>query len=389
MAQTDMAPVARQVPHETTLHGETRVDPYFWLRERSDPEVLAYLEAENAHTEQVMAHTKDLREQLYAEMRGRIKETDTTVPVKRDDYNYYRRTEEGKQYPIYYRRHGSPDGPEQQLLDQNALAEGHDYCRIGAYTVSPDNRLLAYSLDTSGAEAYTLYIKDLETGELLPDRVPNTYYCVEWANDNRTIFYNVLDETMRPYKLFRHTVGTDPSQDTLVYHEPDASYFLWISRTKSARYLLLSLKSTTTSEVHALPADEPEAPFTVIQPRQHGMEYTVDHHGDQFLIVTNDEAKNFKLVAAPVTTPAKKTGASSSPTARTYSSTGWTRSRSTSRCTSGRADFSACRSSALMGPVAGPYSSPSRCTRTSRGRTRSSRLPCCASRTPRSLRQTP
>ena len=306
MTQTDLAPVARQVPHETMFHGETRLDPYFWLRERSDPAVLAYLEAENTHTEQVMAHTKDLREKLYAEMRGRIKETDTTVPVKRDDYYYYRRTEEGKQYPIYYRRHGSVDGPEQQLLDQNVLAEGHDYCRIGAYTVSPDHRLLAYSLDTSGAEAYTLYIKDLETGELLPDQVPNTYYGVEWANDNRTIFYNVLDETMRPYKLFRHTVGTDPSQDTLAYHEPDASYFLWISRTRSGRYLLLSLESTTTSEVHILPADEPGASFAVIQPRQHGMEYTVDHHGDQFLIVTNDDAKNFKLVAASVTTPAKE-----------------------------------------------------------------------------------
>ena len=306
MTQTATPPVARQVPRETTLHGETLADPYHWLRDRSDPEVLAYLEAENAHAEQVLAHTKHLREQLYAEMRGRIKETDVTVPVKRDDYYYYRRTEEGKQYPIFYRRRGSLDAPEQQLLDQNALAEGHTYCRIGAYTLSPDHRLLAYSLDTSGAEAYTLYIKDLETGELLPDQVPNTYYGIEWANDNRTVFYNVLDEAMRPYKLFRHTVGTDPSQDTLAYHEPDASYFLWITRTKSGAYLLLTLESTTTSEVHYLPAGEPGGSFTVIQPRQHGMEYTVDHHGDQFLIVTNDDAKNFKLVAAPVTAPAKQ-----------------------------------------------------------------------------------
>ncbi|MDQ3327415.1 MAG: S9 family peptidase, partial [Chloroflexota bacterium] len=185
-------------------------------------------------------------------------------------------------------------------------AEGHRYCRIGAYTVSPDHRLLAYSLDTSGSEAYTLYIKDLETGELLPDQVPNTYYGIEWANDNRTIFYNVLDEAMRPHKLFRHTIGTDPSQDTLAYHEPDASYFLWITRTKSGVYLLLSLESTTTSEVHVLPAGEPGGSFTVIQPRQHGMEYTVDHHGDQFLIVTNNDAQNFKLVAAPVSAPAKQ-----------------------------------------------------------------------------------
>ena len=193
MPPTSQPPVAGKVPREMTLHGETRVDHYFWLRDRSNPEVIAYLDAENAYTEEMMRHTQALQEQLYAEMRGRIKETDQQVPEKRDDYYYYSRTEEGKQYPIFCRRHGGLDAEEELLLDQNQLAEGHAYCRIGAYQVSPDHRLLAYSVDTSGAEKYTLFVKDLDTDDLLPDQLPNTYYGVEWANDNRTIFYNVLD----------------------------------------------------------------------------------------------------------------------------------------------------------------------------------------------------
>ncbi|MDQ5852943.1 MAG: S9 family peptidase, partial [Chloroflexota bacterium] len=259
-----------------------------------------------AYTEEMMRHTQILQEQLYAEMRGRIKETDQQVPEKRDDYFYYSRTEEGKQYPIFCRRHGGLDAEEELLLDQNQLAEGHAYCRIGAYRVSPDHRLLAYSVDTSGAEKYTLFVKDLNTGDLLPDQLPNTYYGVEWANDNRTIFYNVLDEAMRPYKLYRHTLGTDPREDVLVYHEPDEAFFLWISKPKSHAFLLMTLRSMSTTEVWFVPAGQPEAEFTVIQPRQHEMEYSVDHHGDRFLIVTNDQARNFKLVEAPIATPSKE-----------------------------------------------------------------------------------
>ncbi|MGH2593198.1 MAG: oligopeptidase B, partial [Anaerolineae bacterium] len=267
MSSTIHPPVAPVRLHEISLHDEVRIDPYFWLRDRSDPEVIAYLTAENAYTEQMMQHTQALREQLYAEMRGRIKETDFTVPEKRDDYYYYSRTEEGKQYPIYCRKHGSPDAPEEILLDQNALAEGQSYCRIGVYRVSPNHRLLAYSVDTSGAEMYTLFVKDLDTGVLLPDQVPNTYYSVEWANDNRTLFYNVLDDAKRPFKLYRHTLGADPSQDGLVYHEPDDMFFLWMTKTKSQAYLLINLRSTSTTEVRYAPADQPEAEFAIIQPR--------------------------------------------------------------------------------------------------------------------------
>ncbi len=307
MTVTVQPPVAKKASHETTLHGEVRVDPYFWLRDRENPEVLEYLKAENGYIDQVLGHTRELQERLYSEMRGRIKETDESVPEKRGDYFYYQRTEEGKQYPIFLRRKGSLDAPEEVLLDQNALAEGEAYCRIGAFKVSPDHRLLAYSVDTSGAEAYTLFVKNLETGELLPDKVPNTYYGVEWANDNTTVFYNVLDEARRPFKLFRHTIGNaDSSQDTLVYHEPDDAFFLWISKTRSKAFLLMTLQSNTTTEVRYVPADEPEADFATIHPRQHEMEYSVDHHGDRFLIVTNDDAKNFKLVEAPVAAPSKE-----------------------------------------------------------------------------------
>jgi oligopeptidase B len=306
MAVTVRPPVAREAQHETALHGEVRVDPYYWLRDRSNPDVLAYLDAENAYVEQVLGHTRELQERLYGEMRGRIKETDEQVPERVGDYFYYSRTEEGKQYPIFLRKQGSLDAPEEVLLDQNALAEGESYCRLGAFEVSPDHSLLAYSLDTSGAESYTLYVKDLATGELLPDRVPNTYYGVEWANDNRTIFYNVLDEAMRPYKLFRHTVGSDPSEDALVYHEQDEAFFLSISKTRSKKFLLITLESHMTTEVRYAPADEPGDEFRVIHPRQHGMEYAVHHHGDRFLIVTNDDAKNFRLMETPVATPSKE-----------------------------------------------------------------------------------
>lgn len=304
--QTDQAPpVAKTVPYETTRHGETRTDPYFWLRDRSDPDVVAYLEAENAHTEAVLADAQALRRELYEEMKGRIKETDETVPVRRGPYLYSQRTEEGRQYPVYLRRRDTSDAPEEMLLDQNALAEGHPYCRLGAFEVGPDQRLLAYSVDNTGAEKFTLFVKDLETGELLPDRVPDTYYGVAWAEDGRTVYYTVLDEAMRPFKLYRHVLGQDPAEDALVYHEPDEAYFVSVSKTRSRAYLLLTLESNDTTEVRFLPADRPEGEFVPLEPRRKGVEYSVDHHGDRFLIVTNDGAKNFKLVEAPVSSPGR------------------------------------------------------------------------------------
>ncbi|MFQ5709386.1 MAG: S9 family peptidase [bacterium] len=305
--KTDLAPpVAEVIPKTDTTNGEVRTDNYFWLRQRDNPKVIEYLKAENAYTDAVMAHTKKRQEKLYQEMLARIKETDLSVPVKIDDYYYYSRTEEGKQYPINCRKKGSLDAEEEILLDQNQLAEGHGYFRVGIYDISPNHQLLAFSTDTTGSETYTLYVKNLRTGRLLADEIPNTYYSVEWANDNKTLFYNTLDDAKRPFKLFRHRLGTDFKQDELIHFEEDESYFLSISKTRSKRYLLLNLGSNTTSEVWYLDADDPEGDFKLIHPRQHEMEYEVAHHGDKFFILTNENAKNFKLMETSLKNPAKK-----------------------------------------------------------------------------------
>jgi oligopeptidase B len=298
-------PIARVVPRVETIHEDLRVDDYFWLRDRSDPAVLAYLQAENHYTVSVMRHTEGLQQQLYHEMRARIKETDLSVPEQLDGFLYYSRTEAGGQYPILCRRlpHGEH---EEVLLDQNPLANSYSYFRLGVSAVSPDHQLLAYAVDTSGAEEFTLYVKDLCTGELYPESIPNTSHSVAWANDSRTLFYTVLDEAHRPCRLYRHLVGTNPSEDVLVYFEPDPSFFLDISRTRSRAYLLLDISSHSTSEVRFVSADRPEDPFLVVQPRAQGVEYTVSHHSDHFFITTNDAAPNFRLVRAPVASPGRE-----------------------------------------------------------------------------------
>ncbi len=298
-------PLADRIPHTQTAHGIQRTDEYYWLRERANPRVIEYLEAENAYTKQMMQHTEPLQQRLYEEMKGRIKETDLTVPVRMDDYYYYTRTFEGKQYNVHCRKRGSLDSTEEILLDQNALAEGAEFFRVGVFRVSPSHRLLAYSTDTSGAETFTLRVKDLETGRMLPDEIPNTYYSVVWGNDDRTLFYSVLDEAKRPYKIFRHVLGSDPSTDQLVYHETDETFHVHLSKTRSRRFILLSITSMMTHEVRFLDADRPGGEFKIIEPRHHGVEYQVEHHGDHFYIVTNDNARNFKLVKAPMANPAK------------------------------------------------------------------------------------
>ena len=289
-----------------TLHGDVRVDDYFWLRDRSHPEVLAYLEAENSYTSTVMRHTERLQEQLYHEMRGRIKETDLSVPERVDDYFYYTRTEAGGQYPILCRKRGGLDAPEEVLLDQNPLAAEHIYYRLGISKVSPDHRLLAYSVDTTGAEEFTLYLKDLTTGELLAEKIGGTSLGVAWANDSRTLFYTVLDHARRPCRLMRHVIGTSTSTDVLVYFEPDEAFFLDVSRTRSRRYLLLEIASHSTSEVRFLDAERPQEMFQVLQQREAGIEYNVAHHDEHFFITTNDAAPNFRLVKAPVADPSKR-----------------------------------------------------------------------------------
>jgi oligopeptidase B len=277
------------------------VDNYFWLRDRSNAEVISYLEAENRYTEELMAPTKPLREELYREILGRIQETDLSVSVKRDDYFYYTRTEEGKAYSIQCRKRGSLDSPEEILLDANVLAEGQKYFRLGNFAVSPDHRLLAYSTDLEGDEAYTIQVKNLETGDLLPDRIANTYYTLEWANDNRTFFYTVLDETKRPYRAYRHELGA--SSDTLVYQEDDGRFALGLGKTRSRRFVFIELSSPLTSELRYLEAADPLAEFRVLLPRRQGVEYDATHHGEYFYIRTNDGAKNFRLMRTSAANP--------------------------------------------------------------------------------------
>jgi oligopeptidase B len=295
-------PGAKSVPKEITLHGDARVDNYFWLRDRADdPDVIPYLEAENRYTEEVMAPTKPLQETLYREILGRIQETDITVPVKRDDFFYYTRTEEGKAYSIQCRKHGGLDASEEILLDSNALAEGQKYFRLGNFAVSPDHRLLAYSIDVEGDESYTIQVKNLATGELLPDRIAKTYYTLEWANDNRTFFYTVLDEAKRPYRAFRHELGE--TTDTLVYQEDDGRFNLGLRKTRSQRFVFIEISSPLTSELRYLEADDARGEFRVLLPRRQGVEYDASHHGEYFYIRTNDGAKNFRLMRTEVNDP--------------------------------------------------------------------------------------
>ena len=245
-------PVAKVVPKQLTVHGDTWIDNYFWLRDRKDPETISYLEAENEYTQKVMKPTEELQATLYAEMLGRIKQTDLSVPVKRDGFYYYLRTEEGKSYSTYCRKKGSLDAPEEILLDGNAEAEGKKYFRVGDFAVSPNHQLLAYSTDVAGDEEYTVRVKNLETGQLLPDEIANAYYSLEWADDNATFFYTVLDSAKRPYKVFRHKLGR--AQDDVVYHETDERFTVELSKTSSRAYILISIASSLTSEVRYLSA---------------------------------------------------------------------------------------------------------------------------------------
>jgi oligopeptidase B len=298
-------PLVRPVVRVHTVHGESRIDEYHWLRNREDPEVLAHLEAENRYTDSVMRHTEGLQELLYQELRGRIKEADLSVPSRLDEWLYYSRTEAGAQYPIFCRRRDEADAKEEVLLDLNLLAAGHAYFRMGAFEVSPDHRLLAYSVDTSGAESFTVFLKDLATGELLPETIERTSTAAAWANDSSTLYYIVLDDARRPCRLFRHRAGSNPVADVLVHFEPDDAFFLDINRTRSGRFLVLDLASHSTSEVRYASADNPEETFRVVEPRRHGIEYGLTHHGDRFYLVTNDDAPNFRLVSAPVDDPGR------------------------------------------------------------------------------------
>ena len=296
-------PTAAKKPHQTKIHGETLVDNYFWLRDKASPEVLAHLQAENAYTTAVMKHTEALQQKVYDELMARIAETDLTLPSKRGDHYYYERAEAGKQYPIHARKKGL-DGPEEVLLDLNVLARGHDYIDLGNYSISEDSNLLLYTIDTSGGREYTLFIKDLRTGELLPDRIERVSSVV-WAADDKTLFYAQSDKvTRRANRIFRHVLGG--AADELLLQEPDGLYDLRVSRTRDRAVILLEAYSKTTNEIRFIRAGRPAAAPRMISPRKDGHTYIVDHRGDRFYIRTNDRAVNYRLVTARESKPSMK-----------------------------------------------------------------------------------
>jgi oligopeptidase B len=298
-------PVAKKIHTENHVNGGTLVDEYQWLREKSNPEVAQYLEAENAFTDTVMKPTEALQKKLYDEMISHIKETDVDVPYKNGEYFYYLRVEAGKQYPIYARKKGSLDAPEQITLDVNELAKGEKFMALGGYEVSEDGNLLVYSTDNTGFRQYRLHVRDLRTGKDLPDTAEKTGSIV-WANDNQTIFYSVEDAAKRQYRLYRHKIGTDTKDDHLVYEEKDERFSVQAEKSRSRKYIFLGSASHTTSEFRYLDAANPAGPWKLIASREQDVEYYPEHLGDQFYIRTNDKGRTFRLVAAPASDPAKR-----------------------------------------------------------------------------------
>ena len=291
-------PVAKIVPTVDTLHGDVLTDNYFWLREKKNPEVIAYLEAENAYTAAKMKQTEPLQEKLYQEMLGRIKETDFTVPYYQNGYWYYTNTEKGKAYSVNARKRGTQTAPEEVVLDQNALAQGKKFFALGGFDVSPDARTLIYLQDTTAFREYTLYVKDLTTGKIT-DSIPNVWNGTAWADDNRTFFYMTADSAKRGNAVWRHVVGTPRAQDVKVFQEDNVLNNVGVFRSRSGKFVFIPADGFTSSEWRVIPTADPTAAPRVIAARRPGVEYEVDHGDGFFLLYTNDNARNFKIMRSP------------------------------------------------------------------------------------------
>jgi oligopeptidase B len=300
-------PVAKKIPKELMIHGDTRIDNYYWMNERENPEVIAHLEAENAYTDAVMKHTEPLQEKLFEEIKSKIKQEDESVPYKENGYYYYTRTVPEKEYYLFCRKKDNLEAPEEIILNVNQMAEGYEFYAIGGSEISPDNKILAYGVDTVSRRQYTVYFKNLETNEFFGDIIPNTTGRVTWSNDNKTVFYMLKDTvTLRSEKIMKHILGTPVKSDAEVFYEADETFDTFVFKTKSKKYLMIGSESTLTSEYRFLDANNPNGSFKIIQPRTHGLEYQVDHFGDDFYIRTNLDALNFKLVKTPVTKTEKE-----------------------------------------------------------------------------------
>ncbi|HET8754167.1 MAG TPA: S9 family peptidase [Salinimicrobium sp.] len=299
------APEPKKIPKELIIHDDLRIDNYYWLRERENPEVIQHLKDENRYNEKMTSHTKPFQKALFEEMKGRIKEDDKSVPYKLNGYWYITRYEIGKAYPIYSRKKESLDADEEILFDVNKMAEGHEYYNLGGINVTPDNKLAAFAVDTVGRRNYIIRVKNLETGELLPVEIKTTTGGSTWANDNTTLFYARKDEeTLRSNKIYKHRLGKSVKQDELIFHEEDETYHTYVYKSKSKKYIIIGSNSTLTTEYRFLDADKPEGEFKTVQSRLRGIEYSVSHYKDCFYILTNkDDATNFKLMKAPVNDP--------------------------------------------------------------------------------------
>jgi len=299
-------PAPKKVPKEIVSHGDKRIDNYFWMRDRDDPDLMKHVDSENRYSTFIMKRTEPLQDRLFQEMKGRLIEADSTVPENFGGYSYYSRIESGKQYNILCRRKEGPDAPEEILLDCNALAEGASYFRLRESKVSDNQQMLVFLVDRNGSERHELRVKNLQTGELLPDTIQNTFN-VEWANDNKTIYYSVVNESFRPSKVFKHALGTDPSTDVLVYEEKDPRfYYMNIEKSKTRAYIFITVECATTSEVIYVNAQRPRSKLKVFSPRKQGVAYFVVHHWDKFFIVTNEDAVNFKIMQTPVSNPSRE-----------------------------------------------------------------------------------
>ncbi len=292
-------PVANKIPHELEKHGDIRIDNYFWMKDREHPEVIDYLKSENEYCDSKMVHTKGFQKDLFEEMKARIKEDDSSVPYKYNGYWYITKFEKGRDYPIYTRKKDSLDNPEELVFDCNKMAEGESYFKLAGISISPDNKLVSYGIDTTGRRNYTIHIKNLKTHKVASDRIECTTGSSSWANDNKTIFYTKKDEvTLRAYQIYKHRLGD--TKDDLVFEESDDTFGVAVYKSKSRKYIIIACYSTLTNEYHILEADKPEGEFEVFQERIRGLEYSMSHYKNHFYILTNkDKATNFKLMMTP------------------------------------------------------------------------------------------
>ncbi len=308
MSKNIQPPIAKIIPKALEKFGDTRIDNYFWLNDRENPEVIDYLNKENVYYQKMTAHTKGFQKKLFEEMKSRIKEDDESVPYLYNGYYYITRFETGKNYPIYSRKKGSLTSKEEILFDCNKLAKGQAYFQLGGMSISPDNKLAVFSIDNVGRRIYDIQVKDLETGKILTDKIEKVSGNAVWANDNKTIFYSSQDKvTLRSDKIFKHKLGTNQTEDVLVYFEKDETFNVEVAKSKSRKYLAIESGSTLTTEYQILEADNPDGKFRIFQKRVRGLEYSINHYGDSFYIMTNaDKATNFKLMKTLETATSKE-----------------------------------------------------------------------------------